>query len=280
MIIAPTPRDLADVTRASRREGRPIALVPTMGALHRGHASLFDTARENSAFVVASIFVNPLQFSDATDLRAYPSTPEADLDVCRRHGVDAVYIPTAATMYPSGFSTSVHIAGLTEVFEGASRPGHFDGVTTVVAKLFNACRPDIAVFGQKDFQQAAVIRRLITDLDLPIELVVAPTQRDDDGLALSSRNVRLDPESRLLATSLWRGLSRARDQYRSGEHDARVLEDAVRHTCTVPGVDLDYVAVVDRETLAAKSRADEQSVILMAAFVGGVRLIDNVLLGS
>lgn len=280
MIIAPTAHDLAAATKSSRRQERPIALVPTMGALHRGHTSLFDAAQQYSAFVVASIFVNPLQFGDSADLRAYPSTPEADLDLCRRHGVDVVYAPEAAAMYPSDFSTTVHIDGLTEIFEGAFRPGHFDGVTTVVAKLFNACRPDIAVFGQKDFQQAAVIRRLITDLDLPIELVVAPTQRDDDGLALSSRNVRLNPQSRLQATNLWRGLTRAHEQYRSGERDSRLLEDTVRRTCTVPYVELDYVAVVDCETLKGKPLADDASVILLAAMVDGVRLIDNVLLGS
>jgi pantoate--beta-alanine ligase len=167
VIIASTARDLAVATEQSRREGQRIALVPTMGALHRGHTSLFDIAKEGNTLVVASIFVNPRQFGDPSDFNAYPITLEADLDLCRQHGVDVIYSPTASTMYPSGFATTVHIDGLTDIYEGQSRPGHFDGVTTVVTKLFNACRPDCAVFGQKDFQQVAVIRRLILDLDLP-----------------------------------------------------------------------------------------------------------------
>lgn len=279
MIIALTARDLAAATESPLRQGQPIALVPTMGALHRGHASLFDTAQHYSACVVASIFVNPLQFSDPSDLRAYPSTLQADLDLCRQHGVDVVYTPTVASMYPTGFATTVHINGLTEVFEGHSRPGHFDGVTTVVTKLFNACRPDIAIFGQKDFQQATVIRRLITDLDLPIQLIVAPTCRDEDGVALSSRNTRLDPEARSRATNLWRGLSKARTQYHAGERLGRELEEIVRRESAVSGIDLDYVAVVDSETLENKTVADDRSVILVAAAISGVRLIDNVLLG-
>lgn len=279
MFIALTAQDLAAATEPFRRQGQPISLVPTMGALHRGHASLFDIAQHHSPCVVASIFVNPLQFSDPSDLQAYPLTPQADLDLCREHGVDVVYTPTATSMYPAGFATTVHIDGLTEIFEGQSRPGHFDGVATVVSKLFNACRPDIAIFGQKDFQQVAVIRRLITDLDLPIELIAAPTCRDDDGLALSSRNARLDPEARSRAANLWRGLSKARRQYQAGERNGRELEETVRRESAIPGIDLDYVAVVDHETLTSKTIADDRSVILVAAYVGGVRLIDNVLLG-
>lgn len=280
MIIASTARDLALATDQSRRQGQRIALVPTMGALHRGHTSLFDIAKDGNAYVVASIFVNPRQFGDPSDFDAYPITLEDDLDLCRHHGVDVVYSPTAATMYPSGFATTVHIDGLTDIYEGQSRPGHFDGVTTVVTKLFNACRPDCAVFGQKDFQQAAVIRRLIRDLDLPIELIVAPTTRAEDGLALSSRNIRLDPSSRELATNLWRGLSLAQKQFQTGERNVAVIRETVERICSQPGITLDYVAIVDRHTLELKIHCDDQTVILIAATVGGVRLIDNVLLNS
>lgn len=279
MIIAPTAQELATATAPCRRQGRPIALVPTMGALHRGHTSLFDAAHRDSAFVVASIFVNPLQFSEPSDLLAYPAPLESDLELCRLHEVDAVYTPTARAMYPSGFATTVHIDGLTDKLEGQSRPGHFDGVTTVVTKLFNACRPDFAIFGQKDFQQAAVIRRLITDLDFPLEIVVAPTCRDDDGLALSSRNIRLTPEARTRATKLWRGLTAAKEQFDSGERHSEQLIETIRIICSIDGMELDYVEVADTETLETKPLADERSVILLAAVVDGVRLIDNVLLG-
>lgn len=275
MIIAKTAEEL----RSHLHRSASTVLVPTMGALHRGHTSLFDTARSLADIVVATIFVNPLQFGDPADFAEYPSTLENDLDLCRRHGVGAVYCPDAATMYPDGFSTSVRVAGITDVLEGRSRPGHFDGVTTVVTKLLNACRPDVAVFGQKDFQQAAVVRRLIRDLDFPVQLVIAPTVRDADGLALSSRNIRLDPESRRAATSLWRGLSAARQAFDSGDRDADTLTAMIRAECSTPRIDLDYVAVVDTETLQPKTLCDERTAILLAATVGGVRLIDNVVLG-
>lgn len=261
-----------------RRDDATIALVPTMGALHQGHTSLFDEARRRADVVVASIFVNPLQFGDPVDLAAYPSTLDADLELCRRHGVDVVYLPQASTMYPMGFSTKVHVSGITDVLEGRSRPGHFDGVTTVVAKLLNACRPDIAVFGQKDFQQATVVRRMMTDLDIQVRLVLAPTVRDTDGLALSSRNVRLDPAARESATALWRGLSAAKKAYDAGERSGGTLSTIVRSHCASPLIELDYVAIVDTESLVSKEICDDDSVILIAAVVGGVRLIDNVLL--
>lgn len=276
MIIA---RTVAELSEATGRDGR-IALVPTMGALHRGHSSLFDVARRHAGVVVASIFVNPLQFGDPADLAAYPSTLDADLDLCRRHGVDVVYCPDATTMYPPGFATTVHIAGITDVLEGRSRPGHFDGVSTVVAKLLNACRPHLAVFGQKDFQQVAVIRRLVTDLDLAVEVLVAPTVRDSDGLALSSRNIRLDETARREATALWRGLARARGAFATGERDAETLCALVRDECRSPLIEIDYVAAVDDQSLRPADPCDERTVILLAATVGGVRLIDNVLLGD
>lgn len=276
MIIARTVAELSESTGRDRR----IALVPTMGALHRGHTSLFDEARRRADVVVASIFVNPLQFGDAADLAAYPSTLDADLDLCRRHGVDVVYCPDASTMYPPGFATTVHIGGITDVLEGRSRPGHFDGVSTVVTKLLNACRPHLAVFGQKDFQQVAVIRRLVTDLDLAVEVLVAPTVRDSDGLALSSRNIRLEDAARREAAGLWRGLTRARAAFGAGERDAEALCALVRDECRSPLIDFDYVAAVDDESLRPADPCDARTVILLAATVGGVRLIDNVLLGD
>lgn len=273
-------RNIAELTASiDRRGGTLVALVPTMGALHRGHTSLFDEARRRADVVVASIFVNPLQFGDPADLAAYPSTLDADLELCRRHRVDVVHLPDASSMYPPGFATSVHVAGITDVLEGRSRPGHFDGVTTVVSKLLNATRPDLAIFGQKDFQQASVVRRMIADLDMPVELVLAPTVRDTDGLALSSRNVRLDGESRRAATALWRGLSAAKSAHDAGERTAAALSSIVRSQCASPLIDLDYVAVVDAESLQETETCDRDTVILVAAIVGGVRLIDNILLG-
>ncbi|MGA0878516.1 MAG: pantoate--beta-alanine ligase [Ilumatobacteraceae bacterium] len=277
MIVTRTVAELS--AGIDRRHGTSVALVPTMGALHRGHTSLFDEARRRADVVVASIFVNPLQFGDPADLASYPSTLDTDLALCRRHGVDVVHLPDAATMYPPGFSTSVHVAGITDVLEGRSRPGHFDGVTTVVSKLLNACRPDLAMFGQKDFQQASVVRRMITDLDIQVRLVLVPTERDTDGLALSSRNVRLDPRARQAATALWRGLSAAKQAFDAGERTAEVLSTIVRSQCSSPLIALDYVAVVDAESLEPKQTCDDDTVILIAALVGGVRLIDNVLLG-
>lgn len=277
MIVTRTAEEIS--ASLDRRPGTTVALVPTMGALHSGHTSLFEESRRRADIVVASIFVNPLQFGDPADLAAYPSTLDADLELCRRHDVDMVYLPEASTMYPPGFSTSVHVAGITDVLEGRSRPGHFDGVTTVVAKLLNACRPDIAVFGQKDFQQATVVRRMIEDLDIQVRLVLAPTVRDSDGLALSSRNIRLDPESRRTATALWRGLSAAEKAHEAGERSADALSAIVHSHCASPLIELDYVAVVDAESLVPTGTCDEQTVILVAAVVGGVRLIDNVLLG-
>lgn len=276
MIVTRNPEELS--ASIDRHDGATVALVPTMGALHRGHTSLFDEARRRADVVVASIFVNPLQFGDPADLAAYPSTLDADLELCRRHGVDVLHAPDASTMYPPGFSTSVHVAGITDVLEGRSRPGHFDGVTTVVSKLLNACRPDIAVFGQKDFQQATVVRRMIADLDIQVHLVLAPTERDPDGLALSSRNVRLDPESRRAATALWRGLSAAKQAHDAGERAAEALSSIVRSHCASPLIDLDYVAVVAAESLVPQDTCNDDTVILIAATVGGVRLIDNVLL--
>lgn len=276
MIIVRTVAELAEVLGGDRR----VALVPTMGALHRGHTSLFDEARRHADVVVASIFVNPLQFGDAADFATYPSTLDADLDLCRDHGVDVVYCPDAAVMYPPGFATTVHVGGITDVLEGHSRPGHFDGVSTVVTKLLNACRPQLAVFGQKDFQQVAVVRRLVADLDIGVEVLVAPTVREPDGLALSSRNIRLDGAARGEATALWRGLARARVAFGTGERDAGTLCDLVHDECRSPLIAVDYIAAVDRDSLVPTEVCDERTVILLAATVGGVRLIDNVLLGS
>ena len=252
-------------------------MVPTMGALHVGHVSLIRRAQSIGASVVVSIFVNPLQFGDSSDLATYPSDIDRDLDICRETSVDLVWAPSVEHMYPSGFATRVSVTGVSEPFEGRHRPGHFDGVATVVTKLFSVVRPDTAVFGAKDFQQVAVIKRLTSDLGLPITIDVAPTVRDHDGLALSSRNVRLDPPARTRALAIPRSLRAAEDAWKSGVRSSRELEAIV--TTELGDLDIEYAAVVDPSTLSERTNDDDSAVVLVAATVGGVRLIDNVVLG-
>lgn len=252
-------------------------MVPTMGALHVGHVSLIRRAQSIGASVVVSIFVNPLQFGDSSDLATYPSDIDRDLDICRETSVDLVWAPTVEHMYPSGFATRVSVTGVSVPFEGHHRPGHFDGVATVVTKLFSVVRPDTAVFGAKDFQQVAVIKRLTSDLGLPITIDVAPTVRDHDGLALSSRNVRLDPPARTRALAIPRSLRAAEDAWKSGVRSSRELEAIV--ATELGDLDIEYAAVVDPSTLSERTNDDDSAVVLVAATVGGVRLIDNVVLG-
>ncbi len=281
MDVITSPEELRSVVSGHRRDGRTIGFVPTMGALHEGHLSLIDIARSHADVVVVSTFVNPLQFSDPKDFSLYPETRNADERMCRERLVDVLYRPTPDTMYPQGFSTTVHVAGLSDVLEGASRPGHFDGVATVVAKLFLAAAPDVAIFGAKDFQQVAVIKRMVTDLGLPVRIVVAPTVREVDGLAMSSRNVRLDSQARPAATALYRGLMAARDEFNNGSSDPSLLVNAVlAEMSTSDLVDIDYVRIVDPFSLDDVSRAGPDHVVLIAAIVGGVRLIDNIVLGQ
>ncbi|MEW5911216.1 MAG: pantoate--beta-alanine ligase [Thermodesulfobacteriota bacterium] len=275
-LVLRTPSDMAAASQAARAQGQRIGLVPTMGALHAGHLSLVDYARPLCDLLVASIFVNPLQFDRAEDLERYPVTWEADYALCAAHGVDAIYAPTAAAMYPAGFQSKVRVEGLTAELEGAFRPGHFDGVTTVVLKLFNAVEPHLAVFGEKDYQQLKVIQRMARDLDLGLEVVGRPTVREPDGLALSSRNVHLSAQERKNALCLRRALDRAQELARTGETDAAAIRAAALAVVeAAPGARPDYLEVVDAQDLTRLTRLDRPARMVMAVWMGKTRLIDN-----
>jgi len=258
----------------------PVGLVPTMGYLHEGHLSLVQRAQEECASVVVSIFVNPTQFGLNEDLAAYPRDMERDLRLLESLGVNLVWTPTPEIMYPDGYQTWVQVEALTEPLEGAQRPGHFRGVATVVAKLFNGVQPAKAYFGQKDAQQVAVIRQMTRDLNFPIEIVVCPTVREPDGLAMSSRNAYLDPEQRQAATVLYRALSTAKDAYEAGERDAEKLRALMRATiATEPLAEMQYVSCADYNTLEELDQVTGKALLSMAVFVGKTRLIDNFVLG-
>jgi len=257
----------------------PLGLVPTMGYLHEGHLSLARQAREDCKSVAASIFVNPTQFGPNEDLSKYPRDLERDLHMLESVGVDLVWNPTPEIMYPTGFQTWVEVQEVTQGLEGAQRPGHFRGVTTVVAKLFNAVQPDKAYFGQKDAQQAAVIRRMTTDLNFPIEIVVCPIVREPDGLAMSSRNIYLDPDQRKAATVLFRALTAARAAYDGGERDAGNLRNTMKATVgSEPLAQLQYVSCADYTTLHELDKVTGKTLLSMAVFLGKTRLIDNLVL--
>ena len=257
----------------------PVGCVPTMGYLHEGHLSLVRAARERSASLVASIFVNPSQFAPSEDLAAYPRDLDRDLALLEAEGVDLVFVPSAEEMYPEAYDTWVDVEDLTKRLEGASRPTHFRGVATVVAKLLNVVRPQVVVFGQKDAQQALVIQRLIEDLDFGIELVVAPTVREPDGLAMSSRNTYLKPDERAAATVLHRSLLLAEALYADGERDAGSLRKAMENLiATEPLVEPVYVSVADLRTLDELKTIAGKALVSLAARVGKARLIDNTVL--
>ena len=273
------PRAMQAWADAERGAGRRIALVPTMGALHAGHLALVAAARHRAQRVVVSIFVNPIQFDRRDDFEQYPRTLDDDLRVCAEAGVAAVYAPTAAAMYPEGFQTAVEVARLTEPLCGVARPGHFRGVTTVVTKLFHAVRPDVAVFGEKDYQQLAVVRRLAADLDFGIEIVGVPTVREPDGLALSSRNRRLGPDDREAARCVPRALDAAAELVLAGERRAGPV--VARATAVIAGerrARLEYAELRDPETLGEVAEVAGAALLAVAVWVGGVRLIDNRLL--
>jgi pantoate--beta-alanine ligase len=262
-------------------DGERVVLVPTMGALHEGHLRLVDRARELGDLVVLSIFVNPLQFGAGEDFERYPRPVEQDERLARERGVDVLFVPDADVMYPGGEPhVRVEPGRLGDVLCGAFRPGHFAGVLTVVAKLFHMVRPDVAVFGQKDYQQAALIRRMVHDLDFPLRIDVAPTVRDADGLALSSRNAYLEPDERRAAGAIWRGLSAAQAAFRAGETRASSLAELVRAELEGAGFRVQYVEVVDPDTLAAVDDAGDGALLAVAGHVGRTRLIDNVLLSA
>ena len=275
MELLTTPSSMQAWSASRHRSGRRIGFVPTMGALHDGHLSLVRIAAECCDDVVMSIFVNPLQFDQAADFDAYPRPIDDDVARCRDVGVDAVYAPTAAAMYPAGFQTHVMPGALGEVMEGAARPGHFRGVTTVVTKLFGAVRPDAAVFGEKDFQQLAVIRRMTSDLDLGIEVIGAPIVREPDGLAMSSRNVRLSPADRAAAVCVPRALDAAVEAARSGRTVAAVVAATAAVIASEPRGRLEYIEVFDPVTLGLLHELDRPSRAAIAVWFGDVRLIDN-----
>ncbi len=277
MITLTTIADVRAACDAARAAGGSVGFVPTMGFFHEGHRSLMRAARAANDLVVVSLFVNPTQFGPNEDLAAYPRDPAGDRAVTEAEGVDVLFTPTVDEMYPAGARTTVHVDGLTERLCGASRPGHFDGVTTVVAKLFSIVGPARAYFGRKDAQQLAVIRRMTTDLDLPVEVVGCPLVREVDGLALSSRNVYLDPDARQAATILSGALYMASEAVVRGQRDAGAVRELVVDTVAhAPLVRLDYVEVVDAATLEPVERIGPDTLVALAAFVGKARLIDNV----
>lgn len=273
------PAALTAWSDAQRTAGKRVALVPTMGALHDGHLALISDARKHADVVIVSIFVNPLQFNRRDDFDAYPRPLDDDLNTCRRCGVDAVYAPLASAMYPEGFQTYVEPGALADVLDGPSRPGHFRGVTTVVAKLFGAARPNVAVFGQKDFQQLAIIRRMVSDLDMAIEIVGIPTVRESDGLALSSRNRRLSPEQRAAAVCVPQALAAVANAAASERSSAKLQAIGRAVIEAQPLARLEQLEIVDPDTLAALSIIDGPALSVIAVWFGEIRLIDNRLLG-
>ena len=279
-----TLRTIAEVrahVAGARRAGRSVGLVPTMGAFHAGHEALMRAARESCDEVIVSLFVNPAQFEEPGDLAAYPRTEHADAGRAAELGVDALFAPASAEIYPDGFATAIRVRGLSDVLEGAARgASHFDGVCTVVCKLLNIVAPDVVFFGQKDAQQVVVIRRMARDLDIPVRLRVVPTVRDPDGLALSSRNARLDASERERAVALARGLEAVRDAIEAGERDPATVEAAGRDAMAVEGVAPEYLAVVDPDTLEGVRAIGGRVLVVVAARVGPARLIDNVLIDT
>lgn len=272
--------DILELRAARARLPKPTALVPTMGYLHEGHLSLVRAARADCASVVVSIFVNPTQFSPTEDLAAYPRDLERDLALLESEGVDLVWMPTAESMYPNGYQTWVSVDEMTLPLEGSMRPGHFRGVTSVVAKLFNAVQPDRAYFGQKDAQQALVIQQMVRDLNFPLQVVICPIVREPDGLAMSSRNTYLAPQQRQAATVLWRALNAAHTAYRSGEKSGECLRQVMADTINAePLARLQYVSCADPQTLQEiEGGIQGRALLSMAVFVGKTRLIDNILL--
>jgi pantoate--beta-alanine ligase len=259
----------------------PVGFVPTMGYLHEGHLSLVRRALGENKSLVVSIFVNPTQFGPQEDFNAYPRDTERDLTLLRREGIDVVLLPEAEEMYPADFNSWVVVQGITEMLEGASRPGHFRGVATIVAKLFNIVQPNRAYFGQKDAQQALVIEKMVNDLNMSPEIIVSPTVRETDGLALSSRNVRLDPEDRRASLVLWKSLKLAQQLWADGERSAdRLRRQMIALIEGEPGARIDYVSIADARSLRELDEIDRPALVSLAVWVGKTRLIDNVILGG
>ena len=270
---------IQDIRQARAQLPAPVGLVPTMGFLHQGHLSLVRAAKRDCASVVVSIFVNPTQFGPNEDLDAYPRDLKRDLALLEAEGTDLVWIPTPEVMYPQGYQTWVEVTDVTQVLEGARRPSHFKGVTTVVAKLFNVVGPHKAFFGQKDAQQVAVLKQMVRDLNFPLEMVVEPIVREPDGLALSSRNTYLDEAQRQAATVLSRSLKTAEEAYKAGERNADMLRKAMIDEINAePLAELQYVSCADRTTLIELDEVTDGALLSMAVYVGKTRLIDNLVL--
>jgi pantoate--beta-alanine ligase len=281
MRICESIEEMRGACRAARQGGRRLGFVPTMGALHEGHLSLVRAARASCQVVAASIFVNPTQFGPQEDLAKYPRSFERDRALLEKEGVELLFAPSVEEMYPAGAVTWVVVEGLSEKLDGRSRPGHFRGVTTVVAKLFHIVEPEAAFFGQKDAAQVAIIRRMARDLDFPVEIVACPILREADGLAMSSRNAYLDSEQRKQARVLHRALMRVKELWEGGERDAaRLVAIGREEMAREKSVLLDYLEIVDVDSLDAVVSAGEGALVAVAAWVGTTRLIDNIVLGS
>ena len=281
MKIITTISDMQAAADSLRRAGKRIGFVPTMGFLHEGHLSLMAGARAENDVVVASIFVNPTQFGPSEDLDRYPRDAEGDQKKCSSAGVDILFMPSASEMYPEKPQVFVIVEGISDVLEGAVRPGHFRGVATVVAKLFNIVKPHRAYFGQKDYQQCAVIRRMVSGLNLAVDVTILPTVREKDGLAMSSRNSYLNPEERRSATILYKALVATRDLFAAGAHDPDKLRNKMRAVIQAePGAVIDYAEVADPDTLAPLENMNNRMVLLVAVRIGRTRLIDNLLIGE
>lgn len=274
-----TVETLNELWEAREMFDGPIAIVPTMGFLHEGHLSLVRAAKERAVSVVVTIFVNPTQFNQASDLEVYPRDIDRDLDLLAKEGVDLVWIPTNEIMYPTGFQTWVEVREISRPLEGATRPGHFQGVATVVSKLFTAVRPDIAFFGQKDAQQVAVIKQMTRDLNFPIEIVAVPIAREADGLAMSSRNVNLNPEERKAAIILSQTLKAGKGAFEAGEKSGDVLRTMMKEKIEAqPLAKIDYVSCADLTTLRELEVVTDGALLSMAVYIGKTRLIDNWIL--
>jgi len=277
MRVIKTVSEMSDEAAGLRLAGKTVGFVPTMGYLHAGHLSLVKLARRENDVVVLSIFVNPTQFGQGEDLDRYPRDLPGDVDKCRKEDVNIVFAPEADDIYPDGFSTSVNVEGVSERLCGAVRPGHFRGVATVVAKLFNIVKPHRAYFGQKDHQQTMVVRRMARDLDIGTDIIVGPTVREPDGLAMSSRNAYLSPDDRMAAVQIYRALASARSLRQSGETRADVLLSKVRESLrNEPAIKAEYIELVDPEKLTPLSSAGEKALLALAVRIGKTRLIDNM----
>lgn len=279
MRIIRTVHEVRVAVAEARAAGRSVGLVPTMGAFHAGHLSLMQAARAQTDLVVVSLFVNPTQFAAGEDLSAYPRDEQRDADMARGEGVDILFAPAPAEVYPDGFSTTIHVSSITDVLCGATRgPQHFDGVATVVAKLLGMVAPDVAFFGQKDAQQVLVVRRLVRDLDIPVRIEACPIVREPDGLAMSSRNVYLDPAARVQAAALQRALAAADAAAKVGERDAAVLVAAAAAVLADAGIEPEYLELRATDDLRRLERVEDDGLLAVAARVGGARLIDNLVL--